>query len=248
MHTFVTSFLDLNNEEKRLEHKKSTFYIEKGSQLLAYPYNFIVFIDDHSKKILLDIIGEKSNITYYTINLNELPVSNILTKNEVLPQTATNGKDTFNYLSIMISKTFFVDIATQLNPYNSSHFSWIDLGILHIINNDYLLSFSESINKINEYRGNKIRIPGCYDPFVYAGKQLIEYKESPCWAFCGGFFSGDLENLRIFSKLVIDCLQNMKEQNFITWEINIWAYIYCRYPNLFDWYYGDHNILMLSNF
>ena len=45
-------------------------------------------------------------------------------------------------------------------------------------------------------------------------------------------------------ELVIDLIKLDK----ITWEINIWAFIYIQYPELFDWYYGDHNILMFSNF
>lgn len=39
-----------------------------------------------------------------------------------------------------------------------------------------------------------------------------------------------------------------EKEKCLTWEVNIWFYIYKNNPDLFDWYYGDHNITMLKNF
>jgi hypothetical protein len=249
MHTFVTSFIDLNHLENRRSDKKTSFYLEKGLKLLSYPYNFIVFVDEQSKEILEKSLNNKKNVTFYTIDMKDLPVCKMIDKDKVsLPINSNPNKDTYNYMALMISKTYFVDLAIHLNPYNSSHFSWIDLGILHIIKDNELDIFLKSLEKINSYRGDKIRIPGCIEPMRYFGKEVIEFKEYPCWAFCGGFFSGDMDSLLKFSEYTSNILNNISTKKFITWEVNIWTYIYCQYKKLFDWYLADHNITMLSNF
>lgn len=251
MHTFVTSFIDLNQLENRRNDKKTNFYIEKGIKLLSYPYKFIVFIDKDSRQYLENTLKTNQNIhniTFYTINMEDLPVCKMIDKNCVLPSSANPGKDTYNYMSIMISKTYFIDLAIHLNPYNSTHFSWIDLGILHIIKEDEIELFEKSLEKINNYRGEKIRIPGCLVPLRYNNREVIEYKDYPCWGFCGGFFSGDDKSLLFFSDEVLKYLKNLQSNNYITWEINIWVYIYCRNMEKFDWYYGDHNLSMIFNF
>lgn len=248
MHTFVTSFIDLNNIENRRNDKKTTFYIENGLKLLSYPYKFIVFTDEKSLNSIKNLKNAK-NITYYTIDIENLPIYKIVDKNKtILPINSNPNKDTYNYMALMISKTYFLDLAVHLNPYDSSHFSWIDLGILHMIKNEHLEKFSKSLEKINSYRGNKIRIPGCIDPMRYAEKEVIEFKEFPCWAFCGSFFSGNTECILKFSQKMLEYLEKLNENNYITWEINIWTYIYCRNKELFEWYNADHNISIVENF
>ena len=235
MHTFVSCFIDLNYYENRPENKNTDFYIEKGNQLLSMPFQFIVFTDKHS----LSKLKKSENIYYILIELYDLPIYQIFDKDKsVLPFYSNPSKDTFNYLALIISKTFFVNKAIELDPFHSSHFSWIDFGILHVINIENNDIFINSLQKISEYKENKIRIPGCYKP-----EQIVF--DYPYWSFCGGLFSGDKKSLQIFHQKMLDYLIKLDK---ITWEINIWAFIYIQYPELFDWYYGDHNILMFSNF
>lgn len=233
--TFVSCFIDLNYYENRPTHKKTDFYIEKGNQLLSLPFQFIIFTDKYS----LPKLKKSENIIYVLIDLYDLPIYKIFDKDKIsLPSQSNPSKDTFNYLSINISKTFFINKAIELDSFHSTHFSWIDFGILHIINIENNDIFFNSLQKISKYKENKIRIPGCYIP-----EQIVF--DYPYWSFCGGFFCGDKKSLQFFHQKMIDFLQKLDK---ITWEINIWTIIYLQYPNLFDWYYGDHNILMFSNF
>jgi hypothetical protein len=237
MTTFVTSFIDLNINEDRPLNKDTNFYIEKGKELLSNPYPFIVFID----KITYELIDiKRENILFHIISLSDLNLPN---KDIILPANRNIKKDTFYYLSIMCKKTFFIKKAIEINPFNSTHFSWIDFGILHIIKNDEMIEFNKSLEQIFNYKCNKIRIPGCIHPNY---NQFV--LDNIIWSFCGGFFCGDKESLLIFSNETENIVSLLEKQNLLVWEVNIWLLIYQKNPELFDWYYGDHNLTMLKNF
>ena len=53
---------------------------------------------------------------------------------------------------------------------------------------------------------------------------------------------------KIFSNETENIVSLLEKQNFLVWEVNIWLLIYKKNPELFDWYYGDHNLTMLKNF
>jgi len=154
-------------------------------------------------------------------------------------------------MATIIGKSFLVRKAIEANPFNSLRFSWIDLGILHIIKQDETIRFEDSLKRIDSFKsnGSRVRLPGCFNPLVKYGQYIHEFKDFPCWAFCGGLFSGDKDSLNKFDEKVMECLTTqLKDKNFITWEINIWTYIYCQNPDLFDFYYADHNLSMIEDF
>jgi hypothetical protein len=251
MTTFVTSFFDLNNFEDRREDKNTDFYVKNGLKLLTQPFNFVVFTDEKTKETLSKMIENKPNIKMITMNFEDLPVCKILDKNIVtLPGGRNHQKDTYNYMAIMISKTFFIEKAIELDPYNTSHFTWIDFGILYLCSDAMLELVPDILGRINNFLEDpKISIPGCTHPHVFGdGLSIQEHLSSyPVWWFCGGFFHGSKEFLLEFSKAMYEVLDVMKSQNIITWEVNIWVYIYNKYPGLFRWYCADHGMGMLTS-
>ena len=240
--TFVKAFLDLNTLEKnRPGDKNTSFYIQKGIELLSYPYSFIVFIDNDSYKLLPENVRSCETITFYTVEIETLPVYYLLDPNLTLPSGRNMKKDTYHYLCVNISKTSLIEKAIEYNPYESTHFAWIDFGILHIIKDNEKDQIKDALYNISNYRENRIRIPGCIDP-KNGVPNLLSFKDFPLWVFCGGFFCGEKNELKKFSADVLDVLRKM---DFMTWEVNIWASI-C--TDKFDWYKADHNLSMLTNF
>jgi hypothetical protein len=85
----------------------------------------------------------------------------------------------------MISKTYFVSETIKNFP-QFSLFSWIDIGILHIISEDNRDIFMKTLDRINcgyNLKDGKIRIPGCYE--LYTEPDVLSYRNNPIWVFCG---------------------------------------------------------------
>lgn len=105
-HTFVTSFFDLSLLEKR--NNDTNYYVNHGTRLLSYPYNFIVFIDKKSREIFETNFGNKENVVYIEIEIEELPLYKKINKDLItLPSIKDQNKDTINYMLIMLSKIYF---------------------------------------------------------------------------------------------------------------------------------------------
>jgi hypothetical protein len=249
-HTFVTSFIDLNLLETRYEFKQTDIYIQNGLKLLSYPYNFIIFIDKISHETVCSLLSEdiKVRVKFIIIDITELPVYQEVKNVDLrMPSTCKPGKDTYNYMSLMISKTFFLKRAIEENFFNSVQFSWIDWGIIHIIREN-VEEFEKGLEKINNSITDKIRIPGSRCPWYL--KDIIidiqDFMDYPVWLFCGGFFSGPKQLLLEFDNEMTRCIQILKENKFFTWEVNIWIYIFSTKYDLFDWYLADHNCTMIS--
>ena len=170
-----------------------------------------------------------------------------------LPKNGDVSKDTYNFYKLMLSKTYFLQKALEINPFHT-HFSWIDFGILHIIKESQMNEFELSLLKINKYRGYNLIFPGCprYIDFYNKNQDAIlsyEFRHNCCWVFFGGFISGSRETLTIFAKEVSDFLKEFEKHQYIMWETNVWAHIYyfkCR--SICEPYFVDtHDIRMFNN-
>lgn len=262
--TFVSSFIDLNELENRPEDKKLSFYINNGIRLLSMKeLPFVIFVDSKTKITLEDekkIHELNPNVVIIETSSEELQVYNFLNKNDTyVPDKNNPSKDTFSYMAAIINKTHYVKTAIEMNPFLSERFTWIDFGIMHIIKENEVDCFEKTLEFIeifdkeeeeeNDEKKNQIRIPGCYLPNTPIEiLKLRELAENPKWVFCGGLFSGKIDPLLEFDEEVKKCLEILKSEKFITWEVNIWFYVYCKNPLLFDFYLADHNISMIKNF
>lgn len=248
--TFVTSFINLNRLENNDNRRKVEVYLENGKRLLSLPFNFIVFLEPDVLDQVAPCFSDHPNITFLSTQFNELPIAGLLDPKTVsMPSQRNPDKDTFGYMAVMISKTFFIERAIQLNPYHSTQMAWVDFGVMYLFGSDLLAQeFQAALQRIADFNpfSNKVILPGCYVMPEATIAQL--YRVTPIWMFCGGFFYGTLPALKRFAVLMQGLLLEMKDQNYITWEMSLWSVLAIRHPDLFDWYSGDHNLSMFSNF
>jgi hypothetical protein len=248
-HAFVTSFIDLSRLENRQTERQLSSYVEYSKQLLNTSHSFVIFVDRETYQVFYEQYGKRPNLTWYIIDIDEL--IDVNAPPPELPQHCSQGKDTYYYMSLIISKTYLVKKAIETNPYSSDYFTWIDVGIAKIINPVEYPVFFEALQRIaTPLRRHRIRIPGCYgwDAERYDLDTLYQHKNSPCWYFCGGLFSGHKDTLLIFEEEVKKTVEDMKQRNYITWEVNVWTNVAHRRPELFDIYHANHDISMFHHF
>lgn len=239
MTTLVSGFISIANKNRSIEK-----YIELGRKFLSVDVPKVVFLERDFFEALEIEPDEKTKIIFF--EREELPLWK--RRDEILKipiDTPNKDKDTHDYLIVQNEKTYFMKKASELNPFSTSCFAWIDFGIFHIMKDNFTL-YQETLKRISKYsnRNNKIRIPGCIQP------QSSEYNmvvNVPCWVFCGGFFYGTAESIEEFHNLCHKKLEILINDNIFTWEINLWYLVYKDNPELFDWYLANHNAFMLLN-
>jgi hypothetical protein len=229
--TYVTAFLNINN----CDVNQYFPYFEK---LAKSGIPLVLFMDSMYKEFGEYIIQTYSNVKILKyITKDDLYVNQHI-KNKQLPTDRNQKKDTYDYLSLMNNKIYFVEEAMKYNLYFTDTFAWIDFRIFHIFSNDQII-----YNKLNElstslYQNNVSYFPGNLLP----NNNIII--NSVNWRFLGGFFILSKNNI---IKLIDKTSKLLNNLDILTWEVNIWSILENNKLFNFVWYFADHNNSLILN-
>jgi hypothetical protein len=249
--TFVTAFMNIydtpfqnKDVEWRFRHFKKI--AETGIQVG-------VFCSPDCSEYMEQLVTEFPNVkviqymnlkdtwTYQLCDEAERTIGESL----ALPNTRNAEKDTREYIILMNTKTEYLKMAIEANPWSSTHFAWIDFNIYHIFNGreQYIYEYLKSMSQrtMNPYF---LTLPGCW------GKEHVHEEflmNDICWRFCGGFFIGSANRCLEFHKCYQDYFfEFLTTKKKLIWEVNFWAYLELRHGLSVIWYPGDHNEKILE--
>ena len=212
--TYITGLYNIfnNGYSKILE--------ENFNKLLQQNIKLIVYVDQY----FYDILPKRDNII--KLELQELKTySLIINKNPKLPKER-NIQDTLEYMALINSKIEIVH--RSLNLIDTEYVAWIDAGIFKIFKNEINLS------TIEIYNLNKVLIPGGYQKNL----SFENLTNNVWWNYMGGFFVSNKHMIENFYNLSLNSINYFLENDYIAWEVNIWANIK---ENIFEWYHSSHN-------
>lgn len=237
--TFVSAFISNANNNKNIEK-----YIEYVNKLIHISVKKIIFLEqniyneyfenkDINDEFTKFIIFDKKDMYLYEY-LDKIDNFDLITDNK--------NKDTIEYIFVQCYKTEWIKKAMEYDNDNNNNYVWIDFGIYHIINDDN--KFINVITEISKKTYNNVRIASCWN---INDKYDIDIYRQIAWYFCGGIFGGSKMYLELFANVMKNmCISIIEEKKTIMWEVNIWYMIYVKFPFLFDIYYANHDIRMLS--
>jgi len=239
MNTIVSAFVDLGSHYKDKDIQK---YIELGIKLLSIDVPKIIFLEPSSYYFLKDKLFPKTHfILIKKNNLFMWDLKESFKRNQI---KANPQKDNSEYFTIIANKTEWMSSAIDLNPFKTDQFTWIDFGIFHVIRDETL--FTKYIQQISSKQYQKIRIASIWD---LTQLYNIDWQKKIMWYFAGGVFGGPASSLKEFAKKTKQLyLDTITDIGYIPWEVNIWYLVYKQSPELFDPYYGNHDVSILENY
>jgi hypothetical protein len=243
--TIVTMLYDIrsmeNNQIERNRKLDSYIYFSKQF-LLKLPFPVIFFIDDNEETYhaicearkelnLLDktyIFMKDFKTTYfykYFSRLQELQAQFHIINGEIQHETPL-------YVILNNNKFDCIDKAISINPFNSTHFIWMDFGINHVAQNtDKIFDW---INKVPD----KIK-QLCINPFT-ENTPNKEHFRFIYHNIAGGLFSGSIENMKKYSDLFKNKTEEIYNDNWYQIDEAVMTMVHRENPELFDLYYGDY--------
>lgn len=167
----------------------------------------------------------------------------------LMPPSRNIEKDTLEYMVYMHSRHEIMEDAISENPWDSTHFAWIDFNSPRLFSNK-----SESFRKLLEiarysFPTDSIYFAGCWSKLDADSVKNIA--TSINWRFCGAFFLGDSKSFIQFANLYREYFPKyLKDARTFTWEVNFWAWLEYTASDVWrpTWYRGDHNDEMLNIF
>ena len=251
--TIVTMLYDIRKmENNTIDHnRKLNSYIDLAKNfMLKLPYPLVVFIDKNEKEIYDAIYKARSNyslihLTYiYQLDFKETYFYKDLSKIEELQKKfcINNGDlkhETPLYVILNNNKFCFMDRTIELNPFNSSHFIWMDFGINHVAKDTACIH--EWINKVPD----KIK-QLCINPYI----ENIEpktYFRNIYHNCAGGLFSGSKENMIKYIELFKQKTKQIYSEDWYQIDEAVMTMVQRENYELFDFFYGDYEGI-ISNY
>ena len=247
---FVSLFINLKEDRQKNGDK----YIELFQKLASSKIPILLFISqNYYDSYGSEIKDRYPNVLLEVLNLEDLWVYQAIQDipDIKLPLTDNSKKDTRNYHILMNSKLEVIYLAKLKYPNFQSYF-FLDCGIFHIFRNyEAIYRKLEEINNINriESKGDIILPATHWAKLEYLQIQMDRYWNQIYWRFLGGVIMVNNPMIDIFWNLFkVFFTEECVNKKRIVWEVNIWALMEAKYPNLaFNTYLGDHNDSMLLN-
>lgn len=171
-----------------------------------------------------------------------------LGENPVLPNNRNLEKDTLEYMVYMHSRPEIIEDAISENPWDSTHFAWIDFNAPRLFSKK-----TEAFERLKEiavypFPETASYFAGCWPRMDEGGAKAVA--SSIHWRFCGAFYLADIKSHLSFAEVYRSKFEAfLNETNgVLPWEVNYWAWLEFRYPESWKptWYKGDHNDQMLN--
>jgi hypothetical protein len=240
--TIVTMLYDIRKKEGNYDNNNE---LNRGIQkycnlasefILDLPYNLIVFTDD-CEVIKFIENKKKTNIIIYNKPFEETYYYKHFDKLVELQKTfhIINGnikQETPMYIILNNNKFHFMESSIELNPFESSHFVWMDFGINHVAKNTELIH--EWITKVPD----KIK-QLCINPYTETNSPK-EHFQFIYHNMAGGLFSGSSQNLLKYCKLFKQKTEEIYNDNWYQIDEAVMTMVQRENPYLFDLFYGDY--------
>jgi len=241
--TFVTAYFDLGKIENNDERRQKDDYFKHAEFILSQDINLIIFIEPENQYHILEQRKDFMHKTHIiTIEFNQLEYADqmdIIKRNLSLnPVFNFNPiKDTPEYLVTIWNKFYFLKRSISIDPFNSSHFAWIDFGITYIPN--ITLNYIEE-DRIFQELSEKIKLLILRDFNPNEFQNLKDYFSRIRGISAGGFITGSLDNMLWLSNTFIQELKYAIKYGFSITEQQLLPLIISEYPDYFNPYYGDY--------
>lgn len=239
--TFVTCLFHIYNMNYD-DNKNIHWRIERFKELLNTDIHICIYVCHVLEPIIRHLEEQYENLRIMkVVEIEDLWVYNETVKYDfTLPEQRNLLKDTPNYMFVMNSKPEFLNHAVQENPWNTSHFAWVDFNITYIFKDKITsLRFFKDMEH-HTWKPSCFLIPGCWNRHVNIHCEHVT--ECVHWRFCGGFLLGDAESIQRFHHLcTTEYPKFIQTYKKLVWEVNFWAWLEMNTLWTPDHYKADHD-------
>jgi hypothetical protein len=242
--TIVTAFYNIRALENGSpeDNRQMDKYLQIAEKfMMKLPYPLMIFIDPEDA-ILYEFITEKrqkylDKTFIYQERFQDTYFYKDLAKIRELQQQyyIYNGDlkhETPLYVILNNNKFHFIERAIESNPFQSSHFVWMDLGINHVARNterihEWILRVPDKIKQL------------CINPFVEHGENRDIF-HNIFHHMAGGLFSGNAHYLKQYAEAFKDKTEQIYSEGW--WQVDeaVMTMVQRENPGLFDLFYGDY--------
>jgi hypothetical protein len=247
--TLVTGLFDLATRD-RTERRSIADYMQLGQFLFALDQDIVFFIDSLAT---VDIMAERRKFGLeHRTHVIRLGLEDLHCYHRYAgaisglprPIGCTQVKDTTNYTLVGWAKFELLQLAMELNPFDATHFGWVDFGITHVVDVGGPASAEPFLTPYGVNDLVKINMLRYFGP-----KTVIvpEYFSRLQQNVAGGFFTGNKTLLTAVCKNFWAAAELAMNAGHRPLELDLLAYLAVQNPSQFTYSYGDYQDLFRNH-
>jgi hypothetical protein len=241
--TYVTAYINIYDNAVPLQ-RTNEWRLQHFRNIACSKIQICIIVSPDCEPAISDLVKEFPNIHILkTMTIQDTWVYRHCLEFEdeyTLPEKRSLTKDTEAYIQLQNSKTEFLQIAINENPFHSTHFAWIDFSIAHMFRNLTRSQRQLQILGKAHLEQTFFAMPGCWGKWDPARHD--HHMENIHWRFCGCFFIADKDSMLEFCNLYRELFPRfLKETKKLLWEVNIWPWMEYVSEWKPTWYDADHN-------
>jgi hypothetical protein len=239
--TIVTALYDINRSSHGDGRTIDEYFNWLEKTLSLKNANFVIFIQDTLYERFIRRLTP--TLTFKITTIEDIPYYKYKSEMDTILQSDEYKKlirdpsriecKLAMYNIIQYSKLEWIRKVIEENPYNSSHFFWMDAGCSRFFCEDNTTVPNNSL--IN----NKITIQGRHDLYIYPNWNLLYIDSANL--LCGTLFGGGKENMLWLADMIRDIFEQLLKIKVVNNEQIALAMLWKLYPDKFNVYINNTN-------
>lgn len=257
--TLVTAYYDLTKFEDatdEIKKRDTNYFKEHCISTLNLPYNLVIFCEKESYPFISQLresAGMKEKTQYVIRDFDELKINKEWKKKfsdyreQIIENRRTHPyyfdpRNNASYYLFCISRYISLKETVESNPFNSTHFGWINFCIERMGHSN-LIHLEEALAEKRD------KISTCY--IDYIEPKLVfntqEYFQFGRCSMCSGFFTGNGYYMSIFCDLILNKFLKYLKEGYGHSDETLYSPVFFQNAELFQHYYGDYQ-QMITNY
>lgn len=238
MITFVTCLFDCHDGT---EYKADNYYFARSLRTLYIDAPMVIFCDSHYVK---KFKGIREALGYDKTLVIDMSIKDLMLFKYLDLVKKREGRVTREMSIVQGSKAELVLRVLKENPFNTTHFAWIDINQLSKHPHNTLNYFKPDVYEIiqqivnNPHDKFAITVLGSWNTNAY--KDLDKFYSTYPYIVAGGFFTTDLESGLFLLPKVLEVTEKHTKGGYLWSEESIYAEIIDEFEDKFTLLLGDY--------
>ncbi len=249
--TIVTGYFDLtkmSDASDSIKARPDTHYLSNAIATLSLDQNMIIFCEPENvekiKSLRPSFLADKTQ--YIVQSFEDFPLTQY--RNKIIENRRVNpyrfdDRNTASYYLFCMSRYAMLERAMAENPFNSTHFSWLNICIER-------MGYKNLIELSSVFEQQRDKFSTCY--IDYRPKELVAnlpeyFRYGGLCSMCSGFFTGNKYYMGEFCREIQSKFMDFMNAGYGHADEQLFSAVYFDHPEIFDVYYGDYTE-MITNY
>lgn len=248
--TVVTAYFDLtkmSDASASIRARPGAHYLSNANATMTLDQNLIVFCEAENLEKLRALrpahLADKTK--YIVQSFEDFPLTQY--REKIIENRRKNpyrfdDRNTASYYLFCMSRYAMLEKAIAENPFNSTHFCWLNICIER-------MGYKNLAELDSVFLAQRDKFSTCY--IDYRPESLVfnlpEYfRYGGLCSMCSGFFTGRWDYMSAFCAAIQSVFLEFLTAGYGHADEQLFSAVYFKNPSLFEFYYGDYSEMVTN--